>query len=278
MFANETVRGKCKVKTNSLLNKHLIHGFKTLRRFLYVILQRETIPFWWTKNQPKRKQLTSHILYTYRIYWRRYINVSVSNTTASVSLCMRFHSPILICSFSRSRSWFGSVHSRNLDALIQLCSVNSREQRVSFSVFIQKRERHRLCHVCIHLYMSLNVCCNAVRWFIWRSWAQTINWTREWLCDSEARMNQDCKQSSGFCTSCSEVGESALPKWKEKEWKVAISSGSCEPCTSLHGVHLFGADHMNNAFKHRKIAMVEWTQHAHARTSHRSIVTYQLRA
>lgn len=48
-------------RKNSLLSKHLKHGFKTLRRFLYVILQRETIPFWWTKNQPKRKQLTSRI-------------------------------------------------------------------------------------------------------------------------------------------------------------------------------------------------------------------------
>lgn len=128
-------------RKNSLLSKHLKHGFKTLRRFSYVILQRETIPFWWTKNQPKRKQLTSRIScihtafiggatspFPYQILKRAcHFACVLSNDLLSfhaLSLSLYFHTHThilsLLRSFSLPQSFFSfvtslSVAGRSLD-------------------------------------------------------------------------------------------------------------------------------------------------------------------
>lgn len=169
-------------RKNSLLSKHLKHGFKTLRRFSYVILQRETIPFWWTKNQPKRKQLTSRIScihtafiggatspFPYQILKRAcHFACVLSNDLLSfhaLSLSLYFHTHThtfsLFCARSRSRNHSSPLLHLSLSLVVLLIS----SLPPSFAAFIQSLavfHRHKSCHVCVcvccYVYITELVC------------------------------------------------------------------------------------------------------------------------
>lgn len=106
---------KCKVKI-SLLNKHLIHGFKTLRRNFVRVTSTRDNPIL-MNEKPAKTQATyvSYFIYTYSYYRRRYITVSVSNTLqracgfACVFTLFRSHFIYIFiyCSQFAALSWAG---------------------------------------------------------------------------------------------------------------------------------------------------------------------------
>lgn len=146
---------KCKVK-NSLLNKHLIHGFKTLRRIFVRDTSTRDNPIL-MNEKPAKTQATyvSHFIYTYSYYRRRYITVSVSNTIqracgfACVFTLFRSLFMYIFIALHSMRSLSGALFGHLSRATRFLC-IHSKTLAVYY--------RHKLCHVCICPWM-----CSATR-------------------------------------------------------------------------------------------------------------------